>query len=578
MNPAVWMYRNGYLLWLTIAVVLMAGGSAFLNLPREEDPRIVQRGASVLTLLPGSSAERVEALVTEVLEREIREVDEIKTIESTSRAGVSRISIELKDAVTAGQNVQIFSEVRDRVNDARALLPPEASEPVFDDRMGAVAFTLLVGVTWVGESSPDDRSPATGLNGGVGGSASQATALRRQGDDGARGPALGVMDRLSRELEDRLRNVGGTELVRRYGEPTEQVLVSVDGERLAELGLTVEDVAARLRGADTKVPTGRVRGSGSDLVVEVAGDLETLERVRSVPIVEGNGEGPTKLVVRVGDVAEVRRGWEQPVVEVGLSAGRRTVFVGARLGEGQQVGEWAARAREVVADFAAEVGGAVEVETVFDQSRYTEERLGELGLNLVLGAGVIVVVVVLTMGLRSALIVGTALPLVSALTLFGVLLNGGSLHQMSIFGMIIALGLLIDNAIVVVDEVGKELRGGKTQEAAVDHAVRHLAGPLFASTLTTVLAFAPIVLLPGSGGDFIGYIGISVAFAITASYGVSLTVVAALAGRFLSARQGAGGGGGSCGTASGGAVVCVDADDGVGVCADCVAAGEWGGL
>jgi multidrug efflux pump subunit AcrB len=148
-----------------------------------------------------------------------------------------------------------------------------------------------------------------------------------------------------------------------------------------------------------------------------------------------------------------------------------------------------------------------------------------------MGAAVVMLVIFLTMGLRSSLIVGSALPLVAALSLFGILLVGGELHQMSIFGMIIALGLLIDNAIVVVDEVRKRREAGLGPEDALARTLRHLAGPLFASTLTTTLAFAPIVLLPGNAGDFVGFIGISVILSITGSYAISITVIGALAAR-----------------------------------------------
>jgi len=484
---------NPHLLGLSVAVLVVAGASAFLTLPRQEDPRITTRNATVVTLFPGASAARVEALVTEKLEDRLQEVTEIADIESTSRAGVSVISIELQDRVTAASNDEIFSEVRDKLADAAPDLPPRARAPVFDDKRGAVAFTLIAGITWTADEEP----------------------------------LLGTLGRLAEELEDALRNVPGTELVRLYGAPEEEIRVVADPAELAELGLSASGLARRLAEDDPKVPAGTLRGAGRDVQIEVAGELDSLEAVRRVAV----RDGPGASLVRVGDVARVERAWREPPREIALTGGRRTVLVAARVEPGRQVDRWIEGARERVDAFRLRAGGGMRVDGVFDQSDYTVERLLSLATNLLLGAVVVVAVVVVTMGWRSALLVGSALPLVSCWTLFGVLLSGGALHQMSIFGMIIALGLLIDNGIVVVDEISRRLDEGHSGNDAAVGAVRHLFAPLLASTFTTALAFAPIVLLPGNAGDFVGYIGGSVIIAIAGSFLVSLSVIAALAGR-----------------------------------------------
>ena len=216
------------------------------------------------------------------------------------------------------------------------------------------------------------------------------------------------------------------------------------------------------------------------------------------------------------------------------------MYVGAKVQAHRRVDEWAEEALEIVDAFAAGVGDGVDVEVVFDQTRYTNERLADLGLNLLAGALVVVVVIFFLLGWRSSVVVASALPLTAAIVLFGTVLTGGALHQISIFGMVVALGLLIDNAIVVVDEVKKHLDRGNTPSEAVSAAVKHLFVPLLASTLTTVLAFAPIVLMPGSVGDFVGSIGGSVILALIASFALAMTIVPALAGWLAEARPEAG--------------------------------------
>ena len=496
---ATLFFRNRHLLVLAIVAILAAGASAFLHLPRLEDPRIVNRNPLVITRVPGASAERVEALVTEKLEEAFQEVPEIKTLESISRAGVSIVAIELDDRVGAETNQEIFSKIRDRLADARAELPPEAQEPDFDDQRDPVAFTLIVAVL-------ADEDAETGL---------------------------GLLDRLAEDLADRLRNVSGTELVRLYGVPEEEITVTIDADALLGLGLDAGDVARRLRDADVKVPAGAVRGRRADFLLEVTGELDSARRVATVPL----AQGPAGELVRLGDVAEVRRDERRPAREIAMVDGRRGILVAARMGTGQKVGDWTAEARGIVDTFAKNLGDGIEIDIVFEQALYTQGRLAELGGNLLAGALVVLAVVLLMMGWRSALIVGVALPLVVSLVLFGLQASGNALHQMSIFGMIIALGLLIDNAIVVTDEVGKRRLEGATRQQAVAETVRHLFLPLLASTVTTVLAFAPILLLPGGAGDFVGSIGESVILALTFSFLVSMTIIVTLAGLLLPAKQ-----------------------------------------
>ena len=488
-------YRNGHLLAVTLAVVLVSGASALFALPRLEDPRITNRNPLVLTPVPGASADRVESLVTEPLEEALQEIEEIKDLESTSRAGISVIAIELRDAVTAGENERVFSKIRDRLGDAQPRLPPDAAAPELDDDRDPAAFTLIVAIKW----------PAGGGE-----------------------PRMGMLTRLGGELADRLRNVPGTEIVRLYGGVAEEVRVRLDGRKASLLSMTTAEVSAALREADARVSAGTLRAESRDVQVEVRGRFETLDRIRRVPLRDGRG-GAT---VRVGDLAMVERAWEDPPVEVGWSDGERAVYVAARMRTGEQVDAWGARAKQLVEDTKREAGGNLDVSIVFDQSRYTNDRLRMLAGNLALGATVVVIVIFLSMGLRASMIVGAALPLVVSMALFGILLSGGQLHQMSIFGIIIALGLLIDNAIVVTDEVRKRREAGMGREAALRDTLTDLAAPLFASTLTTALAFAPIVLLPGNAGDFVGYIGGSVILAIVSSYLISMTVIAALAARF----------------------------------------------
>lgn len=496
-----YFYNNRQLLILCLIVTIVSGFSAFIGLPRLEDPRISNRNSQIITKLPGATAERVETLVTKKIETALRDLSEIKTIESTSSANVSIISVELDDLIYDTQRV--VTKIRDKITDVQNELPAEASFPEVDDERGAVAFSAIYGITWHG------KAPESHLN---------------------------LMNRTAEELADRLRNVAGTDLVRIYGQPQEEIIVQLDRDRITELGLSPTEVGDRIRDADAKIAAGAVRSSASELVMEVEGAFKTVDRIRGIPLVNGLGGE----VVRVGDVASVERSQLDPPEEIAFADSERAIFVAARIEDDQKLTSWVKSVRAAVSLFDATVSEQVQIQPVFEQDPYTRERLSGLGVNLFLGSLVVVIVILFMMGWRSAILVGVALPIVCSLVLFSLLLLGIPLHQMSIFGLIVAIGLLIDNAIVVVDDVTHQLRMGQSPTAAIDRTVRHLFVPLLGSTLTTVLSFLPIFLLPGNVGEFVGTIATTVILALVFSFLVSMTLIPSLTAIFakVSNRQG----------------------------------------
>jgi len=483
---------NRHLLVLSIVITLVAGMASLSSLPRLEDPILINRNPLVLTPFPGATAERVEAIVSEPLERALREITEIKSIESTSQPGLAVHAIELEDSVTGETNERIFTDIRDKLAEAAIQFPQGVGAPFLDDKRNAIAFTLIVSVGW---------------------------------EDGAE-TNLEILERMAEELGDRLRLLPGTELVRQVGVPEEEIQVWLNAERTADAGFTFDQVAQLMIEADMKAPTGVLRSDIQDIQLDIQGAFESLQRIREIPL----RLTPEGGVLRVSDLASVERGASDSISDLAIRDGKRVVLVAARVQPQQRIDRWNKEALKVVEQFERETGRGIEVDIVFEQNQYTSTRLAELGNNLLLGAAAVCLVVFLTMGWRAALIIGSALPLTSALTLFLLAASGGQLHQMSIFGMIIALGLLIDNAIVVTDEIRKKLSQGLSPREAVAASVRYLFFPLLSSTLTTMLAFSPITLLPGPAGDFVSSIGSSVILALGSSFVLAMTLIAAIAG------------------------------------------------
>lgn len=489
-------YSRGHLLVLSIMILIVAGISALTTLPRLEDPRIDNRNVIVLTAYPGASAQRVEALVSDVIEDELRQLYEIKELKSTSRAGISVVNIELQAWVDKTSNEQIFSKIRDSLADAKQRFPAGAGEPDLDTKRGATSFTLLVALSSI---------------------------------DQAETP-LSIVSRLSEELADKMRNVSGTEIVRIYGDLDEEITVQMDPQQLLSAGINISQASQLIAASDPKLPAGVLRSKEQNIRIQVAQELDSLEVIRNIPLTVSD----SAHFLRLGDIANVSRSWQDPPGEIALVDGQRVVYVAVRMQPTVRVDKWTESAKKLVNEFAQSHQGTVQTEIIFEQNIYTQERLAELTKNLLLGSLVVMAVVLLFMGYRSAWIVGLALPLCAAFTLFSLSFYDEQIHQMSIFGIIIAIGLLIDNAIVITDEIRANLldRSHSRLDALVK-SIRHLFTPLLASTLTTILGFMPIFLLPGNIGDFIGSIAISVVMALVGSLVISLTIIAALAARYL---------------------------------------------
>ena len=490
-DAASLFYRNGRLWGLTVAFILVAGLAALQTLGRQEDPTMTERFAGLDTFLPGATAERVESLVTEKLETALREIPEIETIGSKSRAGYSSLDIELEDSVTPEQVDVVWSEVRDKLAEVEATLPAEASKPDLIVR-GPIAVTLATAFVWEGEGEPQLR----------------------------------LLTRLAEDLQVRLANLPATKETELHGEVEEEIRIEVDPRALAAVGLTAGDVAARIGASDTKLAAGRLRNVSENLLVEVGGELDSIERIARIPLKQRD-DG---RFVRVSDVARVTKTTVDPPQTLALAQGRRAVVVGTVMEPGGRVDLWVERARAEIEAYEAQLPPGIGLEIIFDQNEYTSDRMGDLATNLATALAIVLVVLVFFMGVRSALTVGIALPLTMAMVLAALKYLEIPLHQMSVTGLITSLGLLIDNAIVIVEEYKLMRRRGRPISDAIAQGVRHLFVPLAASTATTVFAFMPIALTPGGTGEFTGSIAISVVLSVTSSFFLAMTIVPAVAG------------------------------------------------
>ncbi|MEM6373743.1 MAG: efflux RND transporter permease subunit [Pseudomonadota bacterium] len=493
-------FRQPRIVALALLVIIAAGLASLLAIGRQEDPTITNLFGTVTTVVPGADPARVEALVTQPIEDALREIAEVDVIESTSATGISIVSVELGVTVPDARIEQVWAEIRDDLVALAPTLPADAFEPEFDTEGGS-AFAAIAAL------AAEEGVPTT------------------------------ILGRYARDLAQELRNIPGTEMVELFGAPEDEVLITLDPTATAALGLTASDISRAVTSADAKGPAGRVRPSGSDLLISVAGEVETLDRLGEVVIRRSD----TGAVTYLSQVAEITRGPRLPQAELALYNGKPAVLVAAKLESGLQVDVWSGFVREEVEAYQALMPTGTALDLTFDQSRYTADRLTEVGTNMAIGVSLVVGVLLLTLGLRSALIVALILPVVTLATLFTMNIIGLAIHQMSVTGLIVALGLLVDAGIVMTDEVGQRLQKGMSRLAAAGQSVKRLFAPLLASTITTALSFTPLILLPGPAGDFVGSIAIAVVIMLTWSFIVAVTLTPAIAGHLLPAGGARGG-------------------------------------
>ena len=485
-------YRNKRLTILVLGFVFVAGLSALSTIPRQEDPLIAHRFDVIVTAFPGASAERVDALVTEKIEAALTRIDEIREVNSTSRAGVSNIGVELEENIAREDLENIWSKIRDKLGDVEPYLPAGAAEPYMLDRESPV-YTFMVGFTWANKNEP---------------------------------PQLDIMGRFAREFERVLAPISGTVDTGVFGEPEEEVLVTIDPDALSSVGMTVAQVSNAIATSDSKVPAGQVRARYNDLLVEVSGELKSEDRIRNLIL----KQLPSGEFLRVGDIAEVKKTVKQPSSANAILNGERGVIIGAKVDQNVRVDQWTARMHEATEAYKAVLPEGIEVDVIFTQDEYVTDRLSTLLGNIFISSAIIIGVMIFMMGWRSAILVATSLPLTIMMVMAIFNIMDVNLHQMSISGIIIALGLLIDNAIVSIDKYKQARAKGVEVAEAISKMAKHLFIPLLASTATTSLTFMPIVLAPGPTGEFIGTIGLAVIFSLFSSLFLALTIIPALAG------------------------------------------------
>ncbi len=457
--------------------VALLGLASLVSIPKTEDPPIDVPSFAIVAVLPGATPADVERLVVDPLEARMKALSDVKKMRTTIRDGVAVVQL---DFVVGTDSARKRDDVLREVTAIRPTLPPQLA------RLDVQQF------------DPADVN---------------VVELALSGDVPYR-----ELDRLARTLKRRLEAVPGVAEVTIAGVPAQEVRVALAPERMAALGVGAGEVIAVLGAGSVAIPAGSVDAGARSLAVKTGGDFRSADEIRdtAVRIVEGRA-------VRVRDLAEVVEGDGEPVHLVRVD-GRRAVLVAANQKEGKNVFDVARGIEAAARAFEAELPRGVALVSAFDQSQNVAHRLGGFGRDFLIAIA-LVLVTLLPLGLRASIVVMVSIPLSLAIGVTLLHLTGNSVNQLSIVGFVIALGLLVDDSVVVVENVTRFLRNGHSPREAAVLATKQITVSVLGCTATLVFAFLPLLALPGGPGLFIRPMPVALVFTIAASLLVSLTVV-----------------------------------------------------
>jgi multidrug efflux pump subunit AcrB len=476
-----WQF-TGVLFLLLIAL----GVGAVLAIPKSEDPITEFPGVSTAIVLPGADAEQMERLVAIPLENAINSIEDIRDIRSVSRAGVSVVAVEFEWGVDAQEK---FGEVIREINLVRPSLPSGIVD--IRSRRFNPAETSVVQVAL---TSPD--------------------ASFRQ------------MESYGRALRDSIERAPGIQQANVWGAPPSEVRVAADLDRLAAYRLPITSVAEALQreGADT--PIGAVESDSRRFNLQASGSYNSLDEIRGVPLRADGGS-----LVTVGDVADVNWANDQRA-HITRFNGERAIFVSARARLGEDIFPVLDGVRARIDAFESTLPDNITLQRGFDQSETVQHRLGTLARDF----GIAILLVLLTLlplGFRASVVVMVSIPLSLAIGVVALHALGYSLNQLSIAGFVLALGLLVDDSIVVTENIARHLRQGMQPREAAIAGVQEINVAVIGCTATLLLAFLPIMALPEGAGAFVRSLPLAVVATITASLFVALTIIPFLASRML---------------------------------------------
>ena len=469
--------RNYMAVYAVALIIIVTGVFSFLTLPREASPDITIPFVIVSSVYPGVSPSDMETLVTRKLEKELKSIENIKEMRSSSKESVSVITVEFEPSMDINTALQ---KTRDKVNNARPKLPKDAEDPVITE-INFSNFPIMI-VNVAGKYG------------------------------------LARLKKVAEDLKDKMEQVPGVLEVRLTGGLEREVQVDVDPERLRYYGLGLKDVEDVISRENVTIPGGSIDIGDYRYLVRAPGEFEDTKLIKDLVVRSVNGKP-----VYIRDVADVRFGFKDAASYARLNESP-CISLSVIKRSGENIIEVADAVKELVRLETPRMPRATQITITADQSKDTRTFLSDLGNHVITGVILVVITLFFALGLRAAVFVSLAIPF-SLFIMFTVLYAVGiTLNMVVLFSIILVLGRLVDDAIVVVENIFRHAQEGLSPKAAALAGTSEVMTPVLTSTLTTIAGFAPIMFWPGIMGEFMTYIPYTVIIALAASFFVAIVI------------------------------------------------------
>ena len=490
MNIAEICFRKKTIVYILAAALAIAGVKSYYGLGRLEDPEYTIRAAQIVTAYPGATAEEVSERVTDPIETAVQRLGKLKHVTSTSYPGRSVVMIELRDQYTSEELPQIWDELRRKVNDLAPQLPDGCSRPLVFDDYGDV-YGVFYAIYGDGFSYAELKH--------------HAKLLRKE--------LLLCQD------------VAKIDFI---GDRPETVYIDVSRGKIAALGITPETLAAALSGQNAPVDAGSWRIGDKSIRICPTGAVDSPEELGEIVLAEG---------VRLRDVATVTRGYQDPPSAIMRRNGRPSIGLGISTAQGGNVITMGRAVERRMRELLRETPVGIEVDVISHQADSVESAVGGFVENLIESVLLVIAVLLFTMGMRSGLVIGGVLILTVLATIFVMDLNGLMFERISLGAFIIALGMLVDNAIVITEAVLVAAQKGESKKDAACAVVKQTIWSLLGGTAIAILSFAPIGASSGASGEYCRSLYLVIMISLLLSWVFAITVTPLVAERFLKGKE-----------------------------------------
>lgn len=481
MNISKFALNNRPLVIFLILVLTLGGVFSFWKMSKLEDPEIRVKQAMVVTLYPGASAHEVEMEVTDLLEKSIRSMEGLELVESRSMNDMSQITVELKRTVRNEEIDQYWDILRRKVNDSQTKLPDGARQSMVLDNFGDV-FGMFYAVT---------------------------------GDGFNQEELYDYTQMVKRELQD-IPEVGRVEI---YGNQSECVNIEIFQDKMANLGVHPAEVLATLNSQNKKVYPGYFDAGNSRLRVAVNDTYKEVKDISNLLI-----QGHEKDQIRLGDIATISVGYEKPARNRMFYDGEQALGLSISMQRGADITKVGKKVDALLAGLQQErIPAGIDFHKVFFQPARVNDAINTFLVNLLESVVIVVLVLMLTMGLRSGLIIGASLMIIVLGSFVILEFFDGTLQRVSLGALIVAMGMLVDNAIVIIDGILVDMKRGIPRPASLTNIGQKTAMPLLGATLIAILAFLPIFLSPDTAGLYVRDLFIVLAVSLLLSWILALT-------------------------------------------------------